>query len=72
MNINLGSRVVHEMTATRWQIVDYDGQLVTIRRLVYRASMDGRGPMEWCPTEETAKLHRANFEVLYALDTEKR
>jgi hypothetical protein len=66
MKLSLGLRVVRDRV--RWRIVSFDGFEVRLRRLEYRASMDGRGPMEWCDTDIVETCHRGNFDILYQED----
>ena len=73
MKLSVGMRVVDVMK-TRWLIVEFSLSRVRIRRLEYLASLDGRGPMEWCvpsahvnnPPEDWL---RANFEQCFSVDT---
>jgi hypothetical protein len=76
VKLRVGLRVV-DKGGSRWQVVSFDKAEVAIRRMFYKATMDGRGPMAWtCPSEAeggdspTVWL-RGNFNVVFTADKEQ-
>jgi hypothetical protein len=73
MRLNLGQRLVEKQGKTRWQVIDIGPAEILLRRLTYRASLDGRGPMAWCPCygedeEDAMRVHRAHVDMLFSMD----
>jgi hypothetical protein len=68
MRLAVGMTLIERATRARFQVVSFSAHDAHLRRLAYRASMDGRGPMEWVAediNEPPRATLRGNLEVLY-------
>jgi hypothetical protein len=66
--LSVGMVLIERTSRARFQVVAFDSREAHIRRLVYRASMDGRGPMAWVVedfVDAPDVTLRGNLEVLY-------